>query len=74
MKRHSLFALFLFALAVVCLCGCDPDKEFKDGKYSEAYTDFVKEGQTNEVTLKQNPGRKDVENQYGNMAIHDYFY
>lgn len=83
MKRIIL--LFVMSLVLsVGLAGCskDPDALYREGKYAEAYTEYVKRGGLNEVALKTEK-TNDLEKaqeelarrqQNGNQAIHDYFY
>ncbi len=80
MKRAVLFFMVSF-MATIGLTGCgnNPDKLFKDGKYAEAYTEFVKRAGTNEIKLKTetvNAGDYETKQRQksGNQALHDFYY
>jgi len=77
MFRKFYFVFLLFSVAVFLSgCGNNPDSLFKKGKYSEAYTEFIKRGGMNEAALKTEVmnGSFDSRNNAGNQAIHDYYY
>ncbi|OQA06827.1 MAG: hypothetical protein BWY66_01661 [bacterium ADurb.Bin374] len=80
MKRAVLFFMVSFMVTVgLTGCGNNPDKLFKDGKYAEAYTEFVKRAGTNEIKLKTetvNASAYETQQRQksGNQALHDFYY
>lgn len=79
-RRAVLFFVMSFVAAIgLTGCGNNPDDLYKKGKYSEAYTEFVKRAGTNEITLKTekvNAGAYEIQKRQksGNQALHDYYY
>lgn len=80
MRRAVLFLMVSLMVAVgLTGCGSNPDKLFKDGKYTEAYTEFVKRAGTNEIKLKTetvNASAYETQQRQksGNQALHDYYF
>lgn len=80
MRRAVLFFMMSFMVTVgLTGCGNNPDTLFKKGKYSEAYTEYVKRAGTNEVAMKTekaNASAYETQQRHknGNQALHDYYY
>jgi hypothetical protein len=77
LKRLVLFLLIGFTVSAG-LTGCTktPEKLFKDGKYAEAYPEFVKRAGKNELSMKNEVmnGSSSSRHRSGNKAINDYYY